>query len=73
MKLASLGLTSKELFFDCDGDFNHVHDVITNTFPQIVYCGGYTLILQRGNELMASDCPSSGISVKYLKDIIGRG
>ena len=72
IKLSKLGLGLKKLVFEADGDPQHIHDIITSTFPVLECCGGYTLMRLKENsrDLVPIDGPDGGITVPFLKDIL---
>ena len=39
-----MGLGLREVVFNSDGDAEHVHQVVVDTFPVLEECGGYTLL-----------------------------
>ena len=61
-----------ELIFNQDGDSIHMHEIIMNAFPMLLQCGGYTLLVASGVQLVIVTPPQCGLTVKYLRDIINR-
>ena len=73
IKLASKRMANVELTFEIDGDVNHIHKIIMNTFPALQDCGDYSLLVASGCSLIMIKPPESGYTVKYLRDTIHRG
>ena len=74
IELARDGLGLAELSFEHDGNSRHIHQVLTEKFPQLESCGGYTLcrLTDNSHHLFEIEHPAKGLSVPFLKDILGQ-
>lgn len=74
MELAKMGLGLAELTFDSNGDAEHIHAALTDQFPQLETCGGYSLLRLKDNsyDLVEIEYPAKGMTVPYLKDILNQ-
>ena len=72
VELAKMGLGLSEVFFDNDGDAEHIHRVVLTKFPVLESCGGYTLmrLAEKSSRLVEIEGSESGITVPFLKDIL---
>ena len=70
--LARVGLGFTEVVFHCDGDADHIHRAILETFPVLESCGGYTLmrLAENSHTMVEIEGPDSGMTVAYLKDVV---
>ena len=67
--MSTVGLTSKEIAFNIDGDGFHVDQMLKEAFPILDHTGGYTLLRPNGRELVLIEPPKGGFTTRYLKDI----
>ena len=74
MELAKMGLGLREVVFKTDGDAEHIHRVLLDTFPVLEACGGCTLLrlAENSHSMVEIQGPDSGITVIYLKDILNQ-
>lgn len=72
IELAQMNLGLRKLVFSAKGDSSHIHQVITDAFPILDECGGYTLmrVADNSRELVAIEGPDGGVTVTFLKDIL---
>ena len=70
--LAKIGLMTKEVKFDLDGDGLHLDAVLKNEYPELQFTGGYSLLrpLTNSRDLAIIDPPKGGFTIRYLKDIL---
>ena len=66
-----MGLGSREILFDLDGDELYLHEKLLSEFP-ILKGGGYTLLRTNTNSttLLSIEWPQSGVTIKYLKEVL---
>ena len=71
MVMARMGLGSREILFDLDGDELYLHEKLLSEFP-ILKGGGYTLLRTNTNSttLLSIEWPQSGVTIKYLKEVL---
>ena len=72
MELAKLNLGTKKLVFNAEGNANHIHEIITDEFPILEECGGYTLmrVSENSRDLVAIEGPDGDVTIPFLKDIL---
>ena len=73
IQLARLGLKTKVLLFEVGGTAHHVHNVITQEYPVLESCGGYSLLrlAENSHNLVEIEDPLDVlIDVEYLKNIL---
>ena len=73
MAMAKMGLSSREISFDLDGDELYLHDTLMYEFPALQNTGGYTLLRPNTNshDLLSIEWPhKGGITIRYLKEIL---
>ena len=60
--LAKMGLETKCLVFNLEGNAHHVHNVIMQEWPVLDNCGGYTLLrlTENSHHLVEIEPPLSG-------------
>ena len=69
------GLGEKKLQFPCNGNAAQVHEVIIDAFPALQTAGGYEVLRTvdgRSKDLICIPTPASGISVPFLKSVLGQ-
>ena len=69
------GLGEKKLQFPCNGNAAQVHEVIIDAFPALQTAGGYEVLRTvdgRSKDLICIPTPASGISVAFLKCVLGQ-
>ena len=75
ISLSSSGLGLKRLTFQQDGDGQHIQKVISDAFPKLPLHGEFKLLRagsgQSCKQLLVIG-PPSGMTVPYLKDIVGQ-
>lgn len=74
IELAKMGLGLKAIEFGSDGDAEHIHKVILESFPVLDSCGGYTLLrlAENSHSMVEIDGPDCGMTVPYLRDILNQ-
>ena len=69
------GLGEKKLLFPCNGNAAQVQEVIIDAFPALQTAGGYEVLRTadgRSKALICIPTPVSGISVAFLKSVLGQ-
>ena len=71
IELARMGLGLKGVVFKSDGDAEHIHRALLDTFAVLEECGGYTLLrlAENSHNMVEIEGPEGGMTVSYLKDI----
>ena len=74
IELARMGLGLKVVVFKSDGDAEHIHRALLDTFPVLEECGGYTLLrlAENSHNMVEIEGPEGGMTVSYLKDILNQ-
>ena len=68
MELARMGLGLAEVVFNADGDAEHIHSMLTKKFPVLDSCR----LGENSRALVEIKGPDSGLTVRYLKDILNQ-
>ena len=69
------GLGEKKLQFPWNGNAAQVHEVIIDVFPALQTAGGYEVLRTvdgRSKDLICIPTPASGMSVPFLKSVLGQ-
>ena len=75
ISLTMAGLGEVKIVFNKEGNAQHVHGKILETFPALSDAGGYDILrMNDGNtrQLIEIPCPSKGFTVQYLKSALGQ-
>lgn len=75
ISLSLAGLGEEKITFNKDGESQHVHEKILETFPAMGNCGGYEILrISDGNsrQLIDVPCPPAGYTVNFFKNALGQ-
>ncbi|KAJ7394930.1 hypothetical protein OS493_000767 [Desmophyllum pertusum] len=75
IRLTMAGLGEAKVVFNKDGNAQHVHGKILETFPALSGAGGYEILrMSEGNtrQFIEIPCPSKGFTVQCLKSALGQ-
>lgn len=75
INLKNAGLGEAEISFRKDGNAEHFHENILDTFPKLKDCGGYEVLRtaeRSSHKLDVIPCPLEGYSINILKECLNQ-
>lgn len=73
--LKNAGLGEAEIAFQKDGNAEHFHQKLLETFPKLKDCGGYEVLRtaeRSSHKLVVIPCPREGYSISVLKECLNQ-